>query len=162
MSTVDRTQTESSAVSRSTVRSTAPCHGRSGLTLCMSCTPVDWAVDRPSPLVAHILACSMRSLAPLSSDLCATFFHLLYLLFPYNLFLSNSNMVSEPIKIHILLIIVDKLSRSCTRPHSCSTCLVLGPCFRIAHMIPCLAMGHASYSCCCCFHSLLRLLLRLL
>ena len=64
------------AFDRSLPRST----GRStGLTLCTSCTPVDRAVDRE-----HILACSMRRLAPLSSDLYATFFHLLYLLSPYN------------------------------------------------------------------------------
>ena len=61
-----------------------------GLTLCTSCTPIDRAVDRPSPLVDRAVdreltwPASMRHLAPLSSDLCATFFHLLYLLSPYN------------------------------------------------------------------------------
>ena len=57
--------------------------------MCMLCTPVDRAVDRPSPPVDRavdrelVWPASMRRLAPLSSDLCATFFHLLYLLSPY-------------------------------------------------------------------------------
>ena len=55
------------------------------------CTPVDRAVDQPSlpanRAVDRELAwpASMRRLASLSSDLCATFFHLLYLLSPYTL-----------------------------------------------------------------------------
>ena len=71
------------AVDRSMPRST-------GQSLCTSCTPVDRAADWPSPPVDRavdrelILACSMSRLAHLSSDLCATFFHLLYLLSPYN------------------------------------------------------------------------------
>ena len=74
------------AVDRYFPRST----GRSiRLTLCMSCIPVDRAIDRPSPPVdcavdrELIPACPMHCLAPLSSDLCATFFHLLCLLSPF-------------------------------------------------------------------------------
>ena len=72
---VDRTH---ATVDRSLPRST----GRSTMMImCTSCTPV----DRPSPPVdrEHNLACSMRRFAPLSFDLCATFFHLLYFLSPY-------------------------------------------------------------------------------
>ena len=59
-----------------------------GLFLCMSCTPVDWAVDRHSPPVDRVLSwpASMCCLLPLSSDLCATFF---YLLSSYNLHLGE-------------------------------------------------------------------------
>ena len=67
---------------RSTERSTE-------LILCTLCTPVDRAVDRPSPPVNRVVdweltwPAPIRRVAPLSSDLCATFFHLLYLLSPY-------------------------------------------------------------------------------
>ena len=95
---VDRTQTESSLllVDR-------PCSRPCGRPLLAT---VDWAVDRAIPVhVVHTgrpggrpafspvdravdreltWPVSMRRLAPLSSDLCATFFHLLYLLSPYN------------------------------------------------------------------------------
>ena len=85
------------AVDRSMPRST----GRSTeLVLCTLCTPidraVDRAVDRPSPpadrAVDQELAqpASMHRLTPLSSDLCATFFHLLYLLSPYKLMFTVS------------------------------------------------------------------------
>ena len=79
---VDRSMPRSTR--RSTVRST-------GLTLCTSCI----SVDRPSQPVDHAVdravdreltwPASMRRLAPLSSDLCATFRSLLYRLSPYRL-----------------------------------------------------------------------------
>ena len=54
-----------------------------------SCTPVDRAVDRPPPPVDRAVDREHNSvllnapfLAPLSSDLCASSFHLLYLLSP--------------------------------------------------------------------------------
>ena len=68
-------------------RSTAPSCTR-------SCTPVDWAVDsstgRPGSRPGALLACSMRRFSlPLSSDLCAISFHLLYLLSPTFIIKSN-------------------------------------------------------------------------
>ena len=55
MSTVDRTQPRAAlcqSVDRAVDSSMPRSSGRStGLTLCTSCTPVDRAIDRPSPLV---------------------------------------------------------------------------------------------------------------
>ena len=93
------------SVDRAVDRSLPWSIGRStGLNLCVSCTPVDLAVDRPSPPVdravdrEHILACCNALFALLSSGLCAIFLYLIYLLSPYKLQLGEdfSNLSRIP------------------------------------------------------------------